>query len=57
MIACYRKNVIQNARNYIVNDFSLKSIKVLNVFLVWDNKNTIFANEEKILSRIKLKLQ
>ena len=57
MIACYRKTVIQNARNYIANDFSLKSIKVLNAFFVCRNKNAIFADVEKIFAQRKFKLQ
>jgi hypothetical protein len=56
MIACYRKSVIQNARNYIANDFSLKSIKVLNAFFVCRNKNAIFASVEKIFPQRKFKL-
>jgi hypothetical protein len=57
MIACYHKNVIQNAQNYIANDFSLKSIKVFNAFFVCRNKNTIFADIEKIFPQRKFKLQ
>jgi len=57
MIVYYRKSVIQNVRNYIANDFSLKSIKVLNAFFVCRNKNTIFANVEKIFPQRKFKLQ